>query len=79
MKYPHFEKADCIKWMRKQKAKSIDCVITSPPYNLDIKYSKYKDNMSRDDYLVWFGKVSKEIKRVLKDKGHFFLNVGSIN
>lgn len=79
MKYPHFEKADCIKWMSKQKAKSIDCVITSPPYNLDIKYSKYKDNMSRDDYLVWFGKVSKEIKRVLKDKGHFFLNVGSIN
>ena len=79
MKYPHFEKADCIKWMQKQKAGSIDCVITSPPYNLDIKYSKYKDDMSRDDYLVWFGKVSKEIKRVLKDEGHFFLNVGSIN
>ena len=65
--------------MRKQKAKSIDCVMTSPPYNLDIKYSKYKDDMSRKDYLDWFNQVTKEIKRVLKDNGHFFLNVGSIN
>lgn len=79
MKYPYLEKIDCNDWMRKQKAKSIDCVITSPPYNLDIKYSKYKDDMSRKDYLDWFNQVTKEIKRVLKDDGHFFLNVGSIN
>ena len=79
MKYPYLEKIDCNDWMRKQKAKSIDCVITSPPYNLDIKYSKYKDDMSRKDYLDWFNQVTKEIKRVLKDNGHFFLNVGSIN
>jgi len=79
MKYPHLEKIDCITWMQKQKTKSISCVITSPPYNLDIKYSKYKDNMSRADYLNWFHQVSKEIKRILKDDGHFFLNVGSIN
>lgn len=79
MKYPYLEKIDCNDWMRKQKAKSIDCVITSPPYNLDIKYSRYKDNMSRKDYLDWFNQVTKEIKRVLKDDGHFFLNVGSIN
>ncbi len=79
MKYPYFEKIDCNEWMRKQKPKSIDCVITSPPYNLDIKYSRYKDNMSRKDYLDWFNQVTKEIKRVLKDDGHFFLNVGSIN
>jgi site-specific DNA-methyltransferase (adenine-specific) len=79
MKYPHLENINCITWMQKQKAKSISCVITSPPYNLDIKYSKYKDNMSRADYLNWFYQVSKEIKRILKDDGHFFLNVGSIN
>jgi len=79
MKYPQLEKVDCISWMQKQKAKSISCVITSPPYNLDISYSKYKDNMSRADYLNWIHQVSKEIKRVLKDKGHFFLNVGAIN
>ena len=79
MKYPLLIKKDCIKWMSSQKNKSIDCVITSPPYNLNIKYSKYKDNLSRKEYLEWLSKVSKEIKRVLKDEGHFFLNVGSIN
>ena len=79
MEYPLLEKIDCIKWMQKQKAKSVSCVITSPPYNLDVKYSKYEDNLSRADYLNWFYKVSKEIKRILKDNGHFFLNVGSIN
>ena len=73
MKYPLLIKKDCIKWMSSQKDKSIDCVITSPPYNLNIKYSKYKDNLSRKEYLGWLSKVSKEIKRVLKDEGHFFL------
>ena len=31
-------KKDCIKWMNAQKPKLVDCVITSPPYNLNIKY-----------------------------------------
>ena len=79
MKHPHFEKIDCIDWMESQEKNSIDCVITSPPYNLDIKYAEYKDNLSRDKYLEWLGQVSKSIKKVLKDDGHFFLNIGSIN
>jgi site-specific DNA-methyltransferase (adenine-specific) len=79
MKHPHFEKIDCIDWMESQEENSIDCVITSPPYNLDIKYAEYKDNLSRDKYLEWLGQVSKSIKKVLKDDGHFFLNIGSIN
>jgi len=79
MDYPYLEKIDCIKWMQSQKSKLIDCIVTSPPYNLDIKYSKYKDNMSRDQYLEWLGQVSKSIKKVLKDNGHLFLNIGSIN
>ncbi len=79
MHYPYFEKIDCIEWMQSQNKKSIDCVITSPPYNLDIKYSEYKDDMSRSEYLSWLGLVSNSIKNVLKDNGHLFLNIGSIN
>lgn len=79
MKFPLLVKEDCIKWMSKYKKKSIDCIITSPPYNLNINYSKYKDNLSRKDYLAWLLEVSKCIKNVLKDDGHFFLNVGSIS
>ena len=79
MKYPAVIKKDCIDWMSEQKENSIDCVITSPPYNLNIKYAEYKDNLSRQEYLEWLGRISDNIQRVLKEKGHFFLNMGSIN
>ena len=37
---------------------SIDLIVTSPPYNVDIKYSSNNDALSYTDYLtfskVWF-------------------------
>ena len=44
---------DCIEWMESQKKGSVDCIVTSPPYNLDIKYGKYQDDLPRDSYLKW--------------------------
>ena len=44
---------DCIEWMNSQPEKSIECIITSPPYNLDIKYGKYQDDLPRESYLKW--------------------------
>ena len=80
-KLPNFSiiHEDSLDWMAKQKNNSINCVITSPPYNLGIKYSNYKDNLSREKYLKWIKQVSSEIYRILDDKGHFFLNMGSSN
>ncbi len=37
--------SDCIEWMEKQNEKSIDCIITSPPYNINAKYEKYQDEV----------------------------------
>jgi site-specific DNA-methyltransferase (adenine-specific) len=68
---------DCIKGMRKLDAESVDVVVTSPPYNLGIKYTKYDDNKSSEDYLKWSCDWAKEVKRVLKDNGSFFLNLGA--
>ena len=79
MKFPQLLTQDCIKWMSSQKDKSIDCVITSPPYNHNVKYSKYKDNLSTKEYLDWLAIISKKIKKILKDNGHLFLNIGAIN
>ncbi len=56
---------------------SIDIVVTSPPYNIGINYNTYKDDLPRKDYLFWLRQVSGEIKRVLKDGGSFFLNIGN--
>jgi len=70
---------DCINWMSNQKQNSIDCIITSPPYNLNIKYGDYNDSISRDSYLKWIGDVASSCKNVLKDNGQIFLNVGYSN
>jgi site-specific DNA-methyltransferase (adenine-specific) len=68
---------DCITGMRKIKDSQIDIVVTSPPYNLGIKYSKYKDNKNRSEYLEWSCAWAREVKRVLKDEGSLFLNLGA--
>lgn len=70
---------DCIDWMNSQTEKSIDCIITSPPYNLDIKYGKYQDDLPRESYLKWLHDIAVATKRVLKDNGQLFLNVGYSN
>ena len=70
---------DCLDGIKKLDDGTIDCVITSPPYNLNIKYGKYKDDLPRTSYLKWLGDVSLALHRVLKDDGHLFLNVGYSN
>ena len=72
-------KQDCIKWMDQQNVKFVDCIITSPPYNLNVKYGNYDDSVPRKKYLKWLGDVAKPMKRVLKDKGQLFLNMGYSN
>jgi site-specific DNA-methyltransferase (adenine-specific) len=70
---------DCIDWMNSQPENSIPCIITSPPYNLDIKYGKYADDLPRNSYLKWLQDVAVAMKRVLTDNGQLFLNVGYSN
>jgi site-specific DNA-methyltransferase (adenine-specific) len=70
---------DCIDWMNSQPENSIPCIITSPPYNLDIKYGTYQDDLPRDSYLKWLKDVAVAMKRVLTDNGQVFLNVGYSN
>ena len=70
---------DCIEGMTRETApKTIDVVVTSPPYNIGIKYSYYRDSRPRADYLKWIGVVGEGVKRALSDDGSFFLNVGGI-
>jgi site-specific DNA-methyltransferase (adenine-specific) len=71
--------ADCIQWMNAQPEQSIHCIVTSPPYNLDIKYGTYQDDLPRDSYLKWLRDVAIAAKRVLTNDGHLFLNVGYSN
>jgi site-specific DNA-methyltransferase (adenine-specific) len=55
---------------------SIDLIVTSPPYNLGIVYSKYSDRQKRSAYLKWFRRWAAAAARVLKPDGSLFLNIG---
>lgn len=70
---------DCIGWMNAQPENSIPCIVTSPPYNLDIKYGTYQDDQPRESYLKWLHDVAVAMKRVLTDNGQLYLNVGYSN
>jgi site-specific DNA-methyltransferase (adenine-specific) len=58
-------------------SESVDLVVTSPPYNLGVRYGRYSDRRDRKDYLAWCDKWGGEIRRLLKTTGSFFLNIGA--
>jgi len=60
---------DCIEIMQKLPHNCIDLVVTSPPYNINIKYDNYNDDLIWDKYYFWCKKWMKEINRILKDDG----------
>ncbi len=73
-----FYKEDCLKGMEKRlEPESVDVVVTSPPYNIGVKYRSYDDTISRDDYLAWLDKWGAAVKKILKEDGSLFLNIGS--
>ncbi|MHA1587107.1 MAG: DNA-methyltransferase [Candidatus Heimdallarchaeota archaeon] len=68
---------DCIKGMNDiLPAKSIDVIVTSPPYNINIDYNSYDDNRPFNEYLDWLGIIAQGCSRVLKNDGSFFFNIG---
>lgn len=55
---------------------SIDCVVTSPPYNLGINYRSHDDKQPRAAYLEWTRKWLETVRWVMSEHGSLFLNVG---
>lgn len=66
---------DCFVEMQNMAAESVDVVVTSIPYNINLSYNTYQDNLPYQEYLDWLGKIFGEVKRVMKSNGSFFLNV----
>ena len=70
---------DCLESLRLMPSNSVDVVVTSPPYNIGIRYGSYDDRLPRDTYLAWLAEIGRELSRVMSAEGSFFLNVGSTN
>ena len=63
---------DCLKGLKKINDKSIDLIITSPPFKLGNthhtcfkKHKSYDDKIPKNDYQKWQVKVLSECFRVL--------------
>jgi len=78
---PYFETDDVIIYnddilkISSIEESSIDLIITSPPYNLDIKYNSHNDKMSYENYLAFTRKWLIKCLQLAKDDGRFCLNI----
>lgn len=66
---------DCEEIMRNFPAKSVDLVLTSPPYADQRNYGTENSSISPDEYIKWFAPKARQIYRVLKENGSFVLNI----
>ena len=54
---------------------SVDLIITSPPYNVDIDYNTSMDNSPYKDYLCFTKKWLKKCYGLIKEDGRMCLNI----
>ncbi len=54
---------------------SVDLIITSPPYNVDVHYNSHKDDLSYGGYLEFTKKWLKKCYDLARADGRFCLNI----
>lgn len=77
-------KGDSIEQLNNIKDNTVNCVITSPPYNVDLgnnkynknKYNSYDDNKPYDEYIRWLESIFFIVKSKLVDGGRVCINIG---
>ena len=72
-----FYLGDCLSVLPELDAGSIGVIVTSPPYNLGVRYRTYRDDIPRKEYLTWTDRWVREATRLLAPNGSLFLNVGA--
>ena len=68
---------DCLEVLKQIPSQSVDVIVTSPPYNIGVRYNRYQDTLTAGAYLEWTNNWVGAAARVLKPEGSLFLNVGS--
>ena len=67
--------ADSRRAMGGMPDRSVDLVMTSPPFSL-LRTKDY-GNVDSNGYSEWFRPFAAEIHRILKDSGSFVIDIGS--
>ena len=55
----------------------VDAIVTSPPYNLGVRYRTYNDSLPADSYQDWTDRWIRAAAGALTPAGSLFLNVGT--
>ena len=58
--------------------RSVDFVITSPPFNISHKYRTYHDSLDYEDFENLYTTVIRSISRVLKEDGVFIVDIADL-
>ena len=75
---------DCLELMKNIPEKSIDLIITSPPYNMTKRkggyadktrrYDEYNDWKPETEYIDWLTTIFNQFNKVMNDKGVILFN-----
>ncbi len=67
---------DCLVGMKKLPDGCMDLAFADPPFNIGYKYDTYNDRQDDTAYLNWCRDWMRELYRVLKPDGSFWLAIG---
>jgi site-specific DNA-methyltransferase (adenine-specific) len=65
----------CIETMNRMESNFLDCIITSPPYNVGIEYDEYEDSKTEEEYFNDMYNTFCLAYDKLKDDGRLALNI----
>jgi site-specific DNA-methyltransferase (adenine-specific) len=68
---------DCLDVLPSLEPGSIGSVVTSPPYNIGVRYRSYRDDMPRREYLNWTERWLRAVASAVRPQASLFLNVGA--
>lgn len=79
-----FYNEDCLETIKKIEPNSVNCVLTSPPYNMtkrrggyadkQLRYDEYQDWKSEEEYNQWTVNIFNELDKILIKDGVILYN-----
>jgi len=70
---------DCREVLSEIENDSIDLVVTSPPYNVDVEYEDYDDNKTKREYELFISEVFSQLDNVVCEHGRVCINISLKN
>lgn len=67
--------SDTVKFMNEMPEKSVDLIVTSPPYGVGIDYDSWDDDKYFDEYMRFTREWLSATYRVLRDDGRIAVNI----